>query len=95
MINAIIPLFIAFINRFRENVEEKFDFRFFLIPDRCYFIIKSSSEKVDIYGYETATLASAGFAVSFFVPFSTLKVQMKLFLHQMLHQNDICSEFHH
>lgn len=34
-----------------------------------------SSEKVDIYGYETATLASAGFAVSFFVPFSTLKVQ--------------------
>lgn len=42
---------------------------------------------------ETAVLANAGSAVSFFMPFSTLKVQMKLFLHQMLHQNDICSDF--
>mgnify|MGYP006974640937 CR=1 FL=1 len=75
-----ISFFVIFINYFRENVEKKFDFRFFLIPDRCYFIIKSSSEKVDIYGYETATLASAGFAVSFFMPFSTLKVQKYGFL---------------
>lgn len=69
MINAIIPLFMAFINRFRENVEEKFDFSVFLISDDIEFIIKPSSEKVDIYGYETVTLANAGFAVSFFMPF--------------------------
>ena len=50
-----------------------------MIYDEDYFIIISSSEKVDIYGYETATLASAGFAVSFFVPFSTLKVQNYIF----------------
>ena len=37
-----------------------------MIYDEDDFIIISSSEKVDIYGYETATLASAGFAVSFF-----------------------------
>ena len=74
MIKTIIPFFMAFINRFRENVEEKFDFSVFLISDDIEFIIKPSSEKVDLYGYETATLASAGFAVSFFVPFSTLKV---------------------
>ena len=80
MIKTIIPFFMAFINRFRENVEEKFDFYVFLISDDIEFIIKPSSEKVDLYGYETATLASAGFAVSFFVPFSTLKVQKYGFL---------------
>ena len=69
MINAIIPFFMAFINRFRENVEKKFDFSVFLISDDIDFIIISSSEKVDIYGYETATLASVSFAVSFFMPF--------------------------
>lgn len=80
MINAIIPLFMAFINRFRENVEEKFDFSVFLISYDIEFIIKPTSEKVDIYGYETATLASVSFAVSFFMPFSTLKVQKYGFL---------------
>ena len=69
MINAIIPLFMAFINRFRENVEEKFDFSVFLISDDIEFIIKPSSEKVDRYGYETATLASVSFAVSFLCRF--------------------------
>ena len=69
MINDIIPLFMVFINRFRENVEEKFDFSVFLISDDTEFIIKPSSEKVDLYGYETATLASVSFAVSFLCRF--------------------------
>ena len=69
MINAIILFFMAFINCFRENVEEKFDFSVFLISDDTEFIIKPSSEKVDLYGYETATLASVSFAVSFLCRF--------------------------
>ena len=69
MIKTIIPFFMAFINRFRENVEEKFDFSVFLISDDIEFIIKPSSEKVNRYGYETATLASVSFAVSFLCRF--------------------------
>ena len=65
-----------------------------MIYDEDYFIIISSSEKVDIYGYETATLASAGFAVSFFYAVLNFKsLKQRFFVPDCISESDL-QQFH-